>query len=116
MKSQIVLLGAFLCFGLSAQTQTANQNTKSTQSANRIKRSVPGAQSLTGCVDQQNGHYVLRDVKTDQLLTLQAPRADADDYFARFVGHQVQATGTESSGTLKVSAIGQVADMCGTGK
>jgi len=130
MKFQILALGAFLCLGAtapaqttpdqaaSAQTtpaQTSNQDQKSTQSANRIKQNTGTQLSLTGCVDQQNGQYILHDAKNGQMLNLQAP-GDADNYFARFVGHQVQASGMQSGSTLKIVQIGQVADMCGTGK
>jgi hypothetical protein len=116
MRFQIVLLGAILCLGAAAQGQTTNPDNKSAQSANRVRRPDAGAQSVTGCVDEQNGHYVLRDVQTSQLITLQASSANADDDFARFVGHQAQASGTLSSGTLTVAHIGQVADMCPVGK
>ena len=118
MKFQIVLLGAILCLGASAQqAQTGSQETKSTQSANRMKQTVPAiGQSLTGCVDEQNGHYVLRDAQTSQLINLQPTGTDDNSAFAKFVGHQVQVSGTKSSDTLKVTHIGQIADMCGTGK
>lgn len=114
MKLQILLLGAFLCLGASAQGQTTNQNAKTTQSANRVKQSASQAGQIIGCVDQQNGHYVLRDAHSDRLLTLQPTSSNADDSFAQFVGHEVQASGSESSGTLKVTSIGKIADMCGT--
>jgi len=119
MKTQVLVLGAFLCLGVAASAQTTPQpaqNQKSTQSANRIKRNTTtGEQSMVGCVDQQGSAYVLRDVKTDQLITLQST-GNADDNFARFVGHQVQVSGSASSGGLKVTQIGQVADMCPIGK
>jgi len=117
MKLQMFVLGGLLCLGASAPAQTNGQNTKSTQSANRMKRPAPTVgQSVTGCVDEQDGHYVLRDVQTDQLIRLQATGVDADTDFARFVGHQAQASGTLSSGVLAVAHIGQVADMCPIGK
>jgi hypothetical protein len=117
MRFQIVLLGAILCLGTAAQGQTANPDTKTTQSANRVKRAEAGAaQSVTGCVDEQNGHYVLRDVQSSQLITLQPAGTNADNDFARFVGHQAQANGTMASGTLTVAHIAQVADMCPVGK
>jgi hypothetical protein len=117
MRFQILLVGAILCLGAAAQGQTTNPDAKSTQSANRMKRPTStAAQSVTGCVDEQNGRYVLRDVQTSQLINLQPAGTDADSGFAKFVGHQVQADGTMSSGTLTVTHIGQVADMCGTGK
>jgi hypothetical protein len=117
MKLQILVLGGILCLGAAAPAQTSSSGAKSTQSANRVKQPASTtAQSLTGCVDEQNGRYVLRDVQTSQLVNLQPSGMDADSDFARFVGHQVQASGTMSSGTLTVAHIGQVADMCGTGK
>jgi hypothetical protein len=120
MKFRIALLGSFLCLGVFAQGQTSNPNSKSTQqqSANRMRRTTEAsAQSITGCVDQQDGQYVLRDVKTDQLIRLQASGENADNDFARFVGHQAQASGMLSSaGTMTVNHIGQVADMCPIGK
>jgi hypothetical protein len=117
MKIRIVMLGTLLCLGAFAQGQANDPNNKSPQqqTANRVKR-PDGAQSVTGCVDEQNGHYVLRDLQTSQLIRLQATGVNADNDFARFVGHQAQASGTISSGTLTVTHIGQVADMCPVGK
>jgi hypothetical protein len=67
-------------------------------------------------VDQQDGQYVIRDTQSDQLIKLATSGTDANDNFARFVGHQAQASGTMSAGTLTVTQIGQVADMCPIGK
>jgi len=116
MKLQILAIGGLLCLGAVAPAQTNGQNTKSTQTANRIKRPAAAPGTVTGCVDQQDGHYVLRDTQTDQLIRLQSSGLNADDDFARFVGHQAQASGSLSSGTLTVTHIGQVADMCPVGK
>jgi len=118
MKIQILLLGGLLCLGAAAPAQTTSQNAKSTQqSANRMKKaSAVSGQSITGCVDQQDGHYVLRDVQSDRLITLQSTGIDADNDFARFVGHQAQASGTMTADTLAVTHIGQVSDMCPIGK
>lgn len=115
MKIHILVLGAILCLGATAPGQTSSSGAKSSQSANRVKQppATVAGQSVTGCVDEQNGHYVLRDVQTSQLVNLQPSGMDADSDFARFVGHQVQASGTMSSGNLTVTHIGQIADMCG---
>jgi len=116
MKLHTFVLAGLLCFGAAAQTQTtAPQDNKNTQSANRVKSANSG-QSVTGCVDEQNGHYVLRDTQSDKLVVLKASGINADDDFARFVGHQAQASGTMDSTTLTVTHIGQVADMCPIGK
>jgi len=50
------------------------------------------------------------------VVGLQSPSGDDDTWFARYVGHQVQADGAKSSDSMKVTQIHQVADMCGTGK
>jgi hypothetical protein len=119
MKFRMILLGAAFCLGAMAQTQPASpQTTKSTeQSANRIKQpsSTTAALTVKGCVDQQGSHYVMRDIETSQIIALQAPGPE-DEWFARYVGHQVEASGDKSSSTLKVASIHQTADMCGTGK
>lgn len=118
MKIPILMLGGLLCLVAAAPAQTSSQNTKSTQqSANRMKRaSAVSGQSVTGCVDQQDGHYVLRDAQSDRLITLQSTGLDADNDFARFVGHQALASGTLTADTLTVTHIGQVSDMCPIGK
>ena len=113
MKLQIVLMGLLFCLSAPAQGQKSTE-----QSANRVKRpAITATQSVTGCVDQEKGRYVIRDEKTSQLLNLQAPGPDADSYFARFLGHKTQVTGTaDSAGAIQVAKISQVADMCGSGK
>ena len=119
MKFPVVLFGVFVCLGAFAQGQANDQNNKSTQqqSANRVKRPTEGSlQSVTGCVDQQNGHYVLRDVKTSQLIRLEPTGESADNDFARFVGHQAQASGTLTAASMTVTHISQVADMCPVGQ
>jgi len=119
MKFRMVLLGAAFCLGALAQSQPASpQTSKSTeQSANRMKVASSATTALTvkGCVDQQGSHYVMRETETSPVITLQSPGPD-DEWFARYVGHEVQASGDKSASTLKVANIHQVADMCGTGK
>jgi hypothetical protein len=72
--------------------------------------------SLTGCVDQQDGLYVLVD---DRNLT---PIADlvAEGFpaegFAKHVGHKVTVRGTSNAGgartVIKVRSIQTVSDTC----
>jgi hypothetical protein len=124
MKFQIVLLGALLCLGSGAPAQTKSQNTsdktKQTESANRVKRpGTSNAQSFTGCVDQQDGKYVLLDEQLRRFIALQAPGSDADSYFAKYVGQKVQVSGSQPAGeanAVKVEHINGIASMCGSGK
>jgi sulfite reductase beta subunit-like hemoprotein len=115
MTMRIVLCGAVFCLGAFAQAQTAAPD-KTTGSANREKQTTStAAVTVTGCVDEQDGHYVLRDIQSSKLVSLQASGTDNDSSFAKFVGHQVQANGTGSSTSVKVTQIHQVADMCPVG-
>jgi hypothetical protein len=76
----------------------------------------PAGSSLTGCVDQKEGHYILVD---DRNLN---PVADleADGFpteaFAKHVGHKVTVRGTSSSGStrpvFKVRSIATVSETC----
>ncbi|HEX3747872.1 MAG TPA: hypothetical protein VHW09_28245 [Bryobacteraceae bacterium] len=104
MTFRTLPLGAILCLAAAAQRQTGTQNSKSTQSAE--------TQAVRGCVDQQGEHYVLRDLQTSQLVTLKTPAGNPDEEFARYVGHQAQANGSLSAGTMTVTSMHQTADMC----
>ena len=109
MRVRIVLLGVWFCMA----ANIAGQASRSVPAS----KFVPVAQqSLTGCVDEQNGHYVLRDVLSSQLIHLQSPGSDDDAYFAKYLGHEAQVSGTRSSDTFKVTHISQVADLCGAAK
>jgi hypothetical protein len=79
------------------------------------EKAAPGS-SLSGCVDQQDGHYVLVD---DRNLS---PVADleADGFptegFAKHVGHKVTVRGTSNSGStrpiFKVRSIETISETC----
>ena len=128
MKFSIVVLGVLFCLGAPIQAQTS-PSAKTTQvAANRTQQPAqpqppqqpPAAQAqqpltLTGCVDERNGHYVLRDEQSGQLLSLQAPGSNDDSWFAKYLGHKAQVSGAKSSDTLSVTGVKQVADMCGPG-
>jgi hypothetical protein len=95
---------------LAATPESQDQKQKS-KSANKTEIA-----SLTGCIDEQDGHYVLVD---DRALT---PIADleADGFptesFAKHMGHKVTVRGISSSGTsrpvFKVRSVDTVSDTC----
>lgn len=80
------------------------------------KEAKPGFASITGCIDEQDGHYVLVD---DRTLTAIAD-LEADGFptegFAKYMGHKVTVRGTSSSGaarpTVKVRNIEKVSESC----
>jgi len=84
------------------------------------KKSAPKAkssqQSMTGCMDQQDGNYVLLDDRMlNKLADLEAGVADNDSLFAKHVGHKVTVKGSKSSepdAKFKVTSIEEIATIC----
>jgi hypothetical protein len=75
-------------------------------------------QSLTGCIDEQDGQYVLLDDQMHKIVSLQADGLDKD-VFAKYLGSTVQVRGARSSernATFKVTSVKPVADTCGQAK
>ena len=76
------------------------------------KKKAASGSSLSGCVDQQEGHYVLVD---DRSLS---PVADGfpTEGFAKHMGHKVTVRGTSNSGStrsvFKVRSIETVSETC----
>jgi hypothetical protein len=72
--------------------------------------------SLTGCIDQQEGRYVMVDSRTmNAVATLEADGFPMDG-FAKHMGHKVTVRGISSQdGALphfKVRSIETVSDIC----
>ena len=111
MKFRIVMLGVL--FGMSA---LAADNPIQWPTASK---SVPAApQSLTGCVDEQFGQYILLDSQMVKIVNLQSAGSN-QDIFAKYVGREVRVKGTRSSGskaTFTVTGIEQIAETCGQAK
>lgn len=85
------------------------------------KKSAPKSkagnqQSLTGCVDEQDGKYVLLDDRMlGKLADLETAIAGSEDVFAKHVGHKVIVRGSKSSeqeGKFKVASIEDVSAVC----
>ena len=86
------------------------------KSAPKSKDSREGQQTLTGCVDEQDGKYVLLDDRMlNKLADLETTIAAKEDVFAKHVGHKVNVKGYRSSeqeSRFKVVSIEDVADVC----
>ena len=88
--------------------------------AGNPKKAAPKSKSsqqvLTGCVDEQDGHYILVDDRMlNRLADLQAVGASDEDVFAKHVGHKVTVKGAKSSETdarFKVTSIEDVSSVC----
>jgi hypothetical protein len=77
----------------------------------------PKQTTLTGCVDEQDGHYVLLDPRTlNPLADLDANGVPTEDLFAKHVGQKVIVRGSSTSGgsrpVFKVRSIETVSEMC----
>jgi hypothetical protein len=117
MKSAVLVMFTFCSIALAAPLEDKAGPTQGSQ-----KRSAPKSkanrtqQTLTGCVDEQNGIYVLLDDHMlKKLADLEAANAGSEDFFAKHLGHKVTIKGTtasETEGKFKVSTIEDVASVC----
>jgi hypothetical protein len=80
------------------------------------KKKTASGSSLTGCVDQQDGHYVLVDDRNlSPVADLQAEGFPTEG-FAKHMGQKVTVRGISSSGStrpvFKVRSIETVSETC----
>jgi len=73
--------------------------------------------SLTGCVDERDGQYVLtNDTNLQTVARLQPEAGTADDNFARHVGHKVTVRGKlsreDAPPVMTVQSVVPVSDTC----
>ena len=93
----------------------AGQSPDSQKEPANSKKRASGT-SLTGCVDQQEGRYVLTDDRTlSPVADLEADGFPTEG-FAKHVGHKVTIRGISSSGSarpvFKVRTIETVSETC----
>ena len=93
---------------------SATQASKTQEQAGK-KKAASGS-SLTGCVDQQDGHYLLVDDRNlDPVADLQADGFPTEG-FAKHMGQKVTVRGISSSGStrpvFKVRSIETVSETC----
>jgi hypothetical protein len=108
MKFQVVLLGVLFCLAAPA-AGIPNQGVATDKSVSRAP------QSLTGCVDEQGGQYVLLNDQMRKIASLQ-PAGPDKEVFAKHLGRRVRVKGTQSSepkGTFKVTGIERLPGNCG---
>ncbi|PWU05431.1 MAG: hypothetical protein C5B51_14305 [Terriglobia bacterium] len=93
---------------------------QSKQPKDRPKAERNTSAALTGCIDEQEGRYVLLDDRTmNAVADLDADGVPTEAMFARHVGHKVTVRGSSTPGgtrpVFKVREITTVSDMCATG-
>lgn len=112
MKVQLLMLGVLFCLAAQA-AGNPGQVAQVPDKSNSVAQ-----QSLTGCIDEQDGNYVLLDAQMLKIVNLQSAGSDKE-VFAKHLGHNVQVKGTKSSGqegSFKVSSIERLAGECGKAK
>jgi hypothetical protein len=90
--------------------------TSQKKAAPKSKSSRPTQESLTGCVDEQDGKYVLLDDRMlKKVASLETAIANSEDLFAKHMGHKVIVKGSKTSGQetiFKVTSIEDIAEAC----
>jgi hypothetical protein len=113
----IAVLAVFcsLCYG---QSNSAVSNSGSPQEPKADPKSTKpaAATSLTGCVDEQEGQWVLVSDQTMAVIAHLAADGFPTEAFAKHVGHKVTVRGTASSGgsspQFKVRTIEMISETC----
>jgi hypothetical protein len=106
----LTVLLTVMSVSVSAQTDRGGSQKKAQP------KGAAGQTSLTGCVDQQDGRYILISDRTrDPIASLEADGFPTEG-FARFVGHKVTVRGTSNPGTdrplFKVRNIESISESC----
>jgi hypothetical protein len=105
----------YACFLLSANPyplQSVNEQTKKQPKAPQKK----AADSMSGCVDEQDGNYVLVDDRTLMPIANLEANGFPKEGFAKHMGQKVTVRGILSSGgttpVFKVSSVETLRDTC----
>jgi hypothetical protein len=115
--ASIVLLALTLMWnrpGIASDSAPSQADRKQEQKKEPAKGSTA---SLTGCIDEQEGQYVLLDDQTrGTIASLEADGFETEG-FAKHVGHKVTVRGISSSGSarpiFRVRSIETISDTCG---
>ncbi len=114
----LAMIGFFALAPVALHSAQTPAGQKKGSTANKKKKAAPQA-SLSGCIDQQEGHYVLVDDRTMNAVA----DLDADGFptegFAKHMGHKVTVRGTSNPGStrpaFKVRSIETISESCAPG-
>lgn len=119
--ASITLLAFVFAWGLvsvaasNPGSEQAGEKQDQKQKEKQSKAKDSGA-SLTGCVDEHDGHYVLISDRTrDPIADLEAEGFPTEG-FAKHVGHKVTVRGTSNSSgarpLFRVRSVETISDTC----
>jgi hypothetical protein len=118
-RALIIVLVGFTSSALSsARSNLAMNRSQAQPAADPKQKAEPAGQmaSLTGCVDEQEGKWVLVNGQTMAIIANLAADGFPAEAFAKHLGHKVTVRGTGSSGgsssTFKVRSIETISETC----
>jgi len=114
----IMLLGfaVWALPGVAASNSGSEQTSQKEKQDQKQPKAKDGGASLTGCVDEHDGHYVMISDRTrDTIADLEAEGFPTEG-FAKHVGHKVTVRGTSNPGEtrplFRVRSIETINDTC----
>ena len=119
-RASFAVLAAFaglnLCYARSNPAMDRSQQ-PAPKTAPKEKSATKGqTASLTGCVDEQEGQWVLVNDQTMAIIATLAADGFPTEGFAKHVGHKVTVRGTASSDgsgpIFKVRSIETISETC----
>jgi len=90
---------------------SVSKSTKKKKAA-RSERSI----SMTGCIDQQGGSYILTEEKTLQPIAVLEAESFPQEGFAKHVGHKVTVRGSAAADgdrtIMRVRTVQKISEIC----
>jgi len=113
----IALLAITLVWSLPGAALDSAPSQADRKQEEKKEPSKNSAASMTGCIDEQEGQYVLIDDRTRGTIASLEAEGFEKEVFAKHVGHKVTVRGTSIPGsalpTFRVRSIETISDTCG---
>jgi len=119
-KASFLLLALFSAWSVTggiASSNAGSEQAAQKQDQKQKQSKSKETASLTGCVDEQDGHYILIHDQTREKLASLVAEGFENEGFAKHVGHKVTVKGTSvpadgASPTFHVRSIETVNETC----
>jgi hypothetical protein len=112
----VVSAGFSLSFAVSNSAMTRSQDQQPKTEPKEKSDSKGPTATLTGCVDEQDGKWVLVNDQTMAFIAKLAADGFPNEAFAKYMGPKVNVRGTASSdgsgSTFKVREIKTISETC----
>ena len=119
MRVQLASLVTFAVISVlapSAALLSAAQAAEGQKKVPASQKKAASGTSLTGCVDEQDGHYILVDDRNLEPVADLEAEGFPQEGFAKHMGQKVTVRGTSNSGStrpvFKVRSVETVSETC----